>query len=191
MSGCSCVAAEWCGSVQRSTSCGTAGGATSASGRMRYGHCLGTRPSRIGNAERSHRLCNHLERPRRQRGERRGQLRATVGRVVCWCMPLAREHHGDEHLEPLQATAPIISITASATALHPCAIGWSHATRSIGAATRARARLYYNSTALASSGVLYAYALVQCACAAAARRGWRWRTSARTAATHSCAASHE
>jgi hypothetical protein len=106
-------------------------------------------------------------------------------------MPLAREHHGDEHLEPLQATAPIISITASATALHPCAIGWSHATRSIGAATRARARLYYNSTALASSGVLYAYALVQCACAAAARRGWRWRTSARTAATHSCAASHE
>ncbi len=51
--------------------------------------------------------------------------------------------------------APIISIMASATALHPCAIGWSHATRSVGAATRARARP-------ADSTVL---TLVQCACA--------------------------
>ena len=40
-------------------------------------------------------------------------------------------------------------------------------------------------------GVLYAYALVRCACAGAARRGWRQRTSARTAATDSCAASRE
>ncbi len=89
------------------------------------------------------------------------------------------------------ATAPIISMSASATALHPCAIGCSHATWSVGAATRARARRYYTSTALAAfSGVLYAYAMVQCACAAAARRGWRQRTRARTA-THSCAASRE
>ena len=89
------------------------------------------------------------------------------------------------------ATVPIISITASATALHPGAIGCSHATGSVGAATRAPARGDYTSTALAAfSGVLYAYALVQCACAAAARRGWRQRTRARTA-THSCAASRE
>ena len=61
-------------------------------------------PSRIGTAERSHRLCDHLERPRRQRGERRGQLRAAVGRGVCWRTPLAREHHGDEHLKPLHTS---------------------------------------------------------------------------------------
>jgi hypothetical protein len=60
------------------------------------------------NAQRSHRLCNHLERPRRQRGECRGQLRAAVGRNVCRCTPLAREHHGDEHLEPLHAKATVV-----------------------------------------------------------------------------------
>ncbi len=77
------------------------GGATWASGNVPYGPCLGTRPSRVGTAQRSHRLCDHLERPRRQRGKCRGELRAAVGRGVCWCTPLAREHDGDEHLEPL------------------------------------------------------------------------------------------
>ena len=62
-------------------------------------------PSRIGTAERSHRLCDHLEQPRWQRGERRGQLRAAVGRGVCLCTPLAREHHGNEHLKPLHTSA--------------------------------------------------------------------------------------
>ena len=147
-------------------------------------------PSGIGTAQRSHRLSDHLERPRRQRGKCRGQLRAAVGSVVCWCTPLAREHHGDEHLEPLHTSASV-SITAGVAALRPCAIVCSHAMiGSVGVATRARARLD-NSTALASSGVLYAYALAKCACAAAARRGWRRRTSARTAATHSCAANRE
>ena len=146
-------------------------------------------PSRIGTAQRSHRLCNHLERPRRQRGKCHGQLRAAVGSVACWCTPLAREHHGDDHLEPLHTSASV-SITASVAARRLCAIGCSHASGSVGVATRARARLD-NSTALASSGVLYAYALAKCACAAAARRGWRRRTSARTAATHSCAANRE
>ena len=74
-------------------------------------------PSPIGTAERSHRLCDHLEQARWQRGERRGQLRAAVGRGVCWRTPLAREHHGNEHLEPLHTSASE-SITASAT---PCA----------------------------------------------------------------------
>ena len=47
-------------------------------------------------------------------------------------------------------TAPIVAMPV----LQPCAcaIGCSHATRSVGAATRARARLY-NSTVLASSAV--------------------------------------
>jgi hypothetical protein len=145
-------------------------------------------PSRIGTAQRSHRLCDHLEWPRRQRGKCGSQLRAAVGSVVCWCTPLAREHHGDEHLQPLHTSASV-SIAACVAALRPCAIGCSHATGSVGVAIRARARLDNNSTALASSGVRYAYALVQCACAAAARRGWRRRTSARTA--HSCAANRE
>ena len=140
-------------------------------------------PSRVCTAERSHRVCDHLERPRRQRGERRSQLRAAES-IACWCMPLTREHHGDEHLEPLHTSASV-SIAAGVAALRPCAIGCSHATGSVGAATRAPARGDYTSTALAAfSGVLYAYALVQCACAAAARRGWRQRTSARTA--HPC-----
>jgi hypothetical protein len=89
-------------------------GAVLCNGRRRVGrrHNVGVRtravwplpwsPSRVGTAQRSHRLCDHLERPRRQRGERRGQLRAAVGSIACWCMPLAREHHGDEHLKPLQ-----------------------------------------------------------------------------------------
>jgi hypothetical protein len=59
----------------------------------------------------------------------------------------------------------LVSITASATALRPCAIGCSHAIGSVGVATRARARLD-NSTVFASSGVFYAYALAKCACAA-------------------------
>jgi hypothetical protein len=146
-------------------------------------------PSRIGTAQRSHRLCDHLERPRRQRGKCRGQLRAAVGRGVCWSTPLACEHHGDEHLEPLHTSASV-SIAARVAALRLSAIGCSHATGSVGVAIRAWARLD-DSTALASSAVRYAYALVQCACAAAARRGWRQRTSARTAATHSCAANRE
>jgi hypothetical protein len=144
-------------------------------------------PSRIGTAQRSHRLCDHFERPRRQRGERRGQPRAAVGSVVFQCTPLAREHHGDEHLEPLHTRAPRYRIRP---VLRPCARARSGARMQPGMATRVRARRD-NSIVLASSGVLYAYALVQCACAAAARRGWRLRTSTHTAATHSCAANRE
>ena len=148
-------------------------------------------PSGIGTAQRSHRLSDHLERPRRQRGKCRGQLRAAVGSIVCWSLPLTREHHGDDHLEPLHTSASA-STAACVAALRPCAIGCSHASGSVGVAIRARARLDI-STVLASSGVLYAYAAVRCACAAAARRGWRRRTSVRkaSAAAHSCAAKHE
>ena len=53
--------------------------------------------------ERRHRVRDHLEQPRWQRGERRGERRATANLCVCQCTPLAREHHGDEHLEPLHA----------------------------------------------------------------------------------------
>jgi hypothetical protein len=164
---------------------GSAGGSTVRVVPDLRGGFKSSKWKRIGTAQRSHRLCNHLERPRRQRGKCHGQLRAAVGSVVCWCTPLAREHHGDEHLKPLHTPRyrlrPLLRPCA-------CAIGCSHATGSVGAATRAWAR-HADSTALASSGVLYAYALVQCACAAAARRGWRQHTSARTA--HSCAANRE
>ena len=95
------------------------GGATWAAGRVRYGQCLGTRPSGVGTAQRSHRLCDHLDHARWQRGERRGQLCAAAVLCICLCMPLAREHHGDEHLEPLHTSASV-SIAAYVTALRLC-----------------------------------------------------------------------
>ena len=60
-------------------------GATWAAGRVQYAHvqCIGTRPSGVGTAQRSHRVCDDLDHAGWQRGERRGQLRAAVGRVVC------------------------------------------------------------------------------------------------------------
>jgi hypothetical protein len=79
-------------------------------------------PSRVGMPERRHRLCDHLEQPRRQRGERRAQLRAGISRAAtketwraprqapCWRTPLSREHHGDENLEPLHADVPVSTV---------------------------------------------------------------------------------
>jgi hypothetical protein len=58
-------------------------------------------------AERRQRICDHLERPRRQRGERRSELRAAIGRGIGWQKPFAREHHGDEQLEPLRTNASV------------------------------------------------------------------------------------
>ena len=85
-------------------------------------HSAGSRrappsPSRIGMPERRHRVRDHLEQPRWQRRERRRELHAAVTRAApkqawraplqapCWWSPLARKHHGDEHLEPLHADA--------------------------------------------------------------------------------------
>ncbi len=156
--GCNRVTAESCSSITADI--------VWACGRVRYRRCLGTRPSRVGTAQRRHRVCNHLERPRWQRGKCRRELRAAVGRGVCWCTPLAREHHSDEHLEPLRTREPLLSITASVAFLRLCGIGCSHETGSVGVATcKARARLA-NSTVVASSGVLYACAVAQCAGAA-------------------------
>ena len=64
--------------------------------------------SRVGTAQRSHRVCDHLKQPRRQRGECRSELRATIGHGIGWPTPLAREHHGHEHLEPLHTSADYI-----------------------------------------------------------------------------------
>jgi hypothetical protein len=60
-----------------------------------------------GTIERHHRVRDLLERQRRKRDQRRSELRATVGRGIGMPTPLASEHHGDEHLEPLQATAAV------------------------------------------------------------------------------------
>jgi hypothetical protein len=72
--------------------------------------------------ERHHRVRDHLERPRRKRGERRSELRATSGRGIGMPTPLASEHHGDDHLEPLQAIAAA-SMAAVATVLRVRAVG--------------------------------------------------------------------
>jgi hypothetical protein len=60
--------------------------------------------SRVSTIERHHRVRDHLERPRRKRGERRSELRAPTGRGIGMPTPLASEHHGDDHLEPHQAS---------------------------------------------------------------------------------------
>ena len=59
------------------------------------------------SVERHDRVCDHLERPRRKRSQRRSELRATIGGGIGMPTPLASEHHGDDHLEPLQAIAPV------------------------------------------------------------------------------------
>jgi hypothetical protein len=71
------------------------------------------------NAERHHCVRDHLERPRRKRSQRlskiratvgrgyRSELRAAIGRVFGTPTPLASEHHGDDHLETLQAIAAV------------------------------------------------------------------------------------
>ena len=158
------------------------GRALPASGNVQDGQCLS--PSRVGTAERRHCVRNHLERPRWQRCERRCERRAAV-----WRTPLAREHDGDEHLEPLHADASRNrlrpSTVASAAALRLCAIACSHATKAVGVATRARnaditgARLRGCSTPTHWRRAVVRQRL--------GGVGWR-RTSARTAATHSCAA---
>jgi hypothetical protein len=78
--------------------------------------------SRVSTIERHHRVRDHLERPRRKRGERRSELRATIGRGIGMPTPFASEHHGDDHLEPLQATAAA-SMAAVATVLRARAVG--------------------------------------------------------------------
>ena len=64
--------------------------------------------SHVSTIERRHRVCDHLERPRRKRGQRRSKLRATTGRGIGMPTPLASEHHGDDHLEPLQIIAAVL-----------------------------------------------------------------------------------
>ncbi len=78
--------------------------------------------SRVSTIERRHCLRDHLERPGRKRGQRRGELRATTGRGIGMPTPLASEHHGDDHLEPLQAIAAE-SMAAVATVLRVRAVG--------------------------------------------------------------------
>jgi hypothetical protein len=80
----------------------------------------------IGMPERRHRVRDHLEQPRWKRRERRRELHAAATRAApkqAWraplhaqrcCTPLAREHHGDEHLEPLHALHADPSVTAVA-----------------------------------------------------------------------------
>ena len=65
----------------------------------------GSRLSRrgAGTSERRHRLSHHLEKARRERGERRRERRVAVGGTVRRGRPRASEHHGDEHLETLHA----------------------------------------------------------------------------------------
>ena len=78
----------------------------------------------VSKNERRHRVCDHLEQPRWQRGERRSELGAAIGRGIGWRQqtPLAREHNGDEHLEPLH-TSIAVSIEAIVAVLRLCAMG--------------------------------------------------------------------
>ena len=79
--------------------------------------------SRVSTIERHHRIRDHLERPRRKRAQRRSELRATIGGSdIGMPTPLASEHHGDDHLEPLQAIAAA-SMAAVATVLRVRAVG--------------------------------------------------------------------
>ena len=80
------------------------------------------RRRRGSTIKRHHRVRDRLERPRRKRSQRRSELRATIGRDISMPTPLAREHHGDEHLEPLQAIAAV-SIAAVVTVLRVRALG--------------------------------------------------------------------
>ena len=74
------------------------------------------------SVERHDRVCDHLERPRRKRGQRRSELRAMIGGSIGMPTPLASEHHGDEDLEPLQADAAV-SMAAAVTVLRVRALG--------------------------------------------------------------------
>jgi hypothetical protein len=80
--------------------------------------------SRVSTIERRHRVYDHLERPRRKRGQRRSELRATIGHGIGMptATPLASEHHGDDHLEPLHAIAAA-SMAAVATVFRVRAVG--------------------------------------------------------------------
>ena len=80
--------------------------------------------SNVGMPERRHRVRDHLEQPRWQRGERRSELGAAIGRGIGWRQqtPLARKHHGDEHLGLLH-TGTAVSIGAIVAVLRLCAMG--------------------------------------------------------------------
>ena len=94
-------------------------------GQRQYGSAAWPVPrdlSRVSTIERRHRVRDHLERPRRKRSERRSELRATTGRGIGMQTPLASEHHGNDHLEPLQAIAAA-SMAAVATVLRVRAVG--------------------------------------------------------------------
>ena len=78
--------------------------------------------SRVSTIERHQRVRDHLEQPRRKRSQRRSELRVTIGRGIDWPTPLASEHHGDEHLEPLQALAAV-STAAVVAVLRVRAVG--------------------------------------------------------------------
>ena len=78
--------------------------------------------SRVSIIERHHHVRDHLERPRRKRSQRRSEVRATVGSSIFMPTPLASEHHGDDHLEPLQAIAAV-SMAVVAKVLRVRALG--------------------------------------------------------------------
>ncbi len=104
--------------------------------------------SRVSTIERHHRVRDQLERPRRQGSQRRSELRATIGSSgIGMPTPLSSEHHGDDHLEPLQAIAAE-SMAAVVTVLCVPAVGcaWSMPSQCCGEAVHAQSRLV-NSTA--------------------------------------------
>ena len=72
-----------------------------------------------------HRVRDHLERPRRKRGQRHSELRATIGRSIGMPTPLASEHHGDEHFETFETLQAIaaVSMAAVVTILRVRAVG--------------------------------------------------------------------
>jgi hypothetical protein len=69
------------------------------------------------SAERRCRISDDLDHARWQRCERRGERCAVTALGNSSYTPLAREHHGDEHLEPLNADATAKLPTAAFVAV--------------------------------------------------------------------------
>jgi hypothetical protein len=69
------------------------------------------------SAERRRRISDDPDHARWQRCERRGERCAVTALGICSNTPLAREHHSDEHLEPLHADATVKLPTAAFVAV--------------------------------------------------------------------------